>query len=201
MYSNRGSSGPESCVSLPKGSGTKRRLMNIPNLRFRKIMSTSNIEDTYQLTEAHQLQCRNEELELTVKSLKGMLDTSRQREKALMKSMEDLGGSVMFDLSSDEVHDVPYFDNSTFLENLSNRAAWLTGLLIFQSFSSFILSSNEQLINKHPNIIYFLTMLVGAGASLIIFHPKHIYSKHFSVSYHLFYVFYPGPLFTNHTSK
>jgi hypothetical protein len=41
----------------------------------------------------------------------------------------------------------------------------LTGLLVFQSCSSFILSSNEELIRDHPSIVFFLTMLVGAGGN------------------------------------
>ena len=42
---------------------------------------------------------------------------------------------------------------------------WLIGLLIFQSCSSFILASNEDLLRVHPSIIFFLTMLVGAGGN------------------------------------
>ncbi len=48
---------------------------------------------------------------------------------------------------------------------LMNRGQWLIGLLIFQSCSSFILASNESLLTNHPSIIYFLTMLVGAGGN------------------------------------
>jgi hypothetical protein len=34
----------------------------------------------------------------------------------------------------------------------------LIGLLIFQSFSSFVLAANQELIKDHPSIIYFLTI-------------------------------------------
>ncbi len=46
-----------------------------------------------------------------------------------------------------------------------SRAKWLVGLLFFQSCSGFILSRNEILLQDHPVIIYFLTMLVGAGGN------------------------------------
>ena len=51
----------------------------------------------------------------------------------------------------------------TFRQALVDRAGWLIGLLALQSCSSFILAANEKLIQMHPTIIYFLTMLVGAG--------------------------------------
>ena len=53
----------------------------------------------------------------------------------------------------------------SFLSALYERASWLTFLLVFQSFSSFILVANEKLLSDHPDIIYFLTMLVGAGGN------------------------------------
>jgi len=48
---------------------------------------------------------------------------------------------------------------------LKDRAYWLVGLLIMQSFSGLILSRNEALLADHPVIIFFLTMLVGAGGN------------------------------------
>jgi cation transporter-like permease len=36
---------------------------------------------------------------------------------------------------------------------------------MLQSFSGIILSRNEALLADHPVIIYFLTMLVGAGGN------------------------------------
>ncbi len=52
-----------------------------------------------------------------------------------------------------------------FLPNILDRGGWLLGLLLFQSCSSFILSANQELLRDHPVIIYFLTMLVGAGGN------------------------------------
>lgn len=54
---------------------------------------------------------------------------------------------------------------TSFCFNLIDRGAWLFGLLFFQSTSSFILAANQKLIDDHPAIIYFLTMLVGAGGN------------------------------------
>jgi hypothetical protein len=48
---------------------------------------------------------------------------------------------------------------------LRDRAYWLVGLLIMQSLSGIILIRNEALLADHPVIIYFLTMLVGAGGN------------------------------------
>lgn len=48
---------------------------------------------------------------------------------------------------------------------LRDRAYWLVGLLVMQSCSGLILSRNEALLANHPIIIYFLTMLVGAGGT------------------------------------
>lgn len=47
----------------------------------------------------------------------------------------------------------------------SHRCMWLTALLMTQSFSAVVLSRFAELLLDHPNLIYFLTMLVGAGGS------------------------------------
>ena len=52
-----------------------------------------------------------------------------------------------------------------FLTVTQDRTLWLIGLLTFQSMSSFILSDNEKLIKEHPVVVFFLTMLVGAGGN------------------------------------
>ena len=53
----------------------------------------------------------------------------------------------------------------TFLDAMKSRAIWLVGLLAFQSCSGFILARNEALLQDHPALVYFLTMLVGAGGN------------------------------------
>jgi len=65
----------------------------------------------------------------------------------------------------DETKWCPINPKSTFWELLNERAGWLVGLLTLQSLSGFILSNNEELLQVHPVIVYFLTMLVGAGGN------------------------------------
>lgn len=63
------------------------------------------------------------------------------------------------------VGECPIEPNITFLDAMKSRAYWLVGLLALQSCSGFILSRNELLLQDHPVIVYFLTMLVGAGGN------------------------------------
>ncbi|KAK1741018.1 divalent cation transporter [Skeletonema marinoi] len=63
------------------------------------------------------------------------------------------------------IGECPLEPNITFLDAMKSRAYWLVGLLALQSCSGFILSRNELLLQDHPVIIYFLTMLVGAGGN------------------------------------
>ena len=67
----------------------------------------------------------------------------------------------------DELEDgsCPLEPTISFGEALRDRAYWLVGLLIMQSLSGIILIRNEALLADHPVIIYFLTMLVGAGGN------------------------------------
>lgn len=59
----------------------------------------------------------------------------------------------------------PIEPDISFKDALKDRACWLVGLLTLQSMSGFILARNEQLLQTHPVIVYFLTMLVGAGGN------------------------------------
>jgi len=59
----------------------------------------------------------------------------------------------------------PLEPDVSFQDALRDRAYWLVGLLALQSMSGFILARNELLLQTHPIIIYFLTMLVGAGGN------------------------------------
>lgn len=67
----------------------------------------------------------------------------------------------------DEYDDLtcPVEPDVSFADALRDRAYWLCGLLAMQSLSGFILARNEALLQSHPVIIYFLTMLVGAGGN------------------------------------
>ncbi len=48
---------------------------------------------------------------------------------------------------------------------ISQRFWWLGSLLLLQSFSSFIVSSYESLIQQHVIITFFITMLIGTGGN------------------------------------
>jgi len=56
-------------------------------------------------------------------------------------------------------------DTGDWASSLSSRARWLLGLLVAQSCSSFILADNEGLLTSHPTVVFFMTMLVGAGGN------------------------------------
>jgi cation transporter-like permease len=68
-------------------------------------------------------------------------------------------------LFKNSIGECPVEPNVTFLDAMKSRAYWLVGLLALQSCSGFILSRNELLLQDHPVIVYFLTMLVGAGGN------------------------------------
>lgn len=53
----------------------------------------------------------------------------------------------------------------SFGKAMYDRVSWLIGLLLFQSCSSYILADNVELLQTHPAIIFYLTMLVGAGGN------------------------------------
>jgi len=65
----------------------------------------------------------------------------------------------------DDEGNCPTEPSITFKDALRERGYWLVGLLALQSCSGFILARNEALLQAHPVIIYFLTMLVGAGGN------------------------------------
>jgi len=52
-----------------------------------------------------------------------------------------------------------------FARGALSRGTWLVGLLAAQSASSLVLETNEAVIQRHPVIVFFLTMLVGAGGN------------------------------------
>lgn len=65
--------------------------------------------------------------------------------------------------ADDEIHAV--VREVPFAARLRKRAGLLIALLVFQSCSSFILSTYEQLLQRHSVVVFFLTMLVGAGGN------------------------------------
>eukprot|EP00929_Paragymnodinium_shiwhaense_P001736 TRINITY_DN10196_c0_g1_i6.p1 TRINITY_DN10196_c0_g1~~TRINITY_DN10196_c0_g1_i6.p1 ORF type:complete len:294 (+),score=43.04 TRINITY_DN10196_c0_g1_i6:150-1031(+) len=51
------------------------------------------------------------------------------------------------------------------LDCLWHRASWLIALLMLQSTSSFVLKRFQLLVQLHPAVVFYLTMLVGAGGN------------------------------------
>lgn len=89
---------------------------------------------------------------------------------ALSDGNKEDGASLVFKSRSSD-RDIDSLQGShdtlepTYYQSLLDRGAWLVGLLILQSFSSFILKNNEELLQRHAVIVRFLTMLVGAGGN------------------------------------
>jgi cation transporter-like permease len=133
-------------------------------VRYRRT-SSNDMEGSFTAAEVDQLINRNAELEVLVTTLKQMLDVSRRREKKILLALDASGATVKLDFDPDNVLDGGHNKHVPFFRNMIDRAGWLIGLLIFQSCSSFILEYNENLLKTHPTIIYFLTMLVGAGGN------------------------------------
>ena len=130
---------------------------------------TSGMSSSSGLTKAEEeiskLKNRINELDTIVLNLRNLLDISRYREKKLSSALEQSGLSITVSLdiedgglgAIDDPSLSPDSDSKTFIPALTERAGWLIGLLIFQSCSSFILSANNNLLETHPAIIYFLT--------------------------------------------
>jgi len=86
-----------------------------------------------------------------------------------LSQQEEEGVSLVKSHSSDR-EDQSSIDSqeeggASFYYSLVDRGAWLVGLLVLQSFSSFIIQRNEMLLQRHTVIVRFLTMLVGAGGN------------------------------------
>ncbi len=99
----------------------------------------------------------------------GAADVQDDDELGLVSSGLDEDELCEYDDQSNKwtsgIGECPVEPNITFLDAMKSRAYWLVGLLALQSCSGFILSRNELLLQDHPVIVYFLTMLVGAGGN------------------------------------
>jgi cation transporter-like permease len=147
-----------------------------PNISRKPTTSASSSSSAHKMNAEILNANRVLELETTVSSLRQLLDTSRSREKKLASKLEDLGCSITLDIEAGAFNTqltpgeltygtCPLEPHTTLTAALIERGGWLVGLLFFQSFSSFILSSHESLLAGHPSIIFYLTMLVGAGGN------------------------------------
>jgi Mg/Co/Ni transporter MgtE len=81
------------------------------------------------------------------------------------RNFKRVSRSLKSKLSNFDNENNTHDNHMPFWESVRDRASWLVGLLVFQSCSSFILAQNDQLLQNHPVIVHFLTMLVGAGGN------------------------------------
>lgn len=139
-------------------------LFSVPTLSLRNVLRgrfrferTLTYASTTPLDLDDRIRQQMLELELEEERLISQLSDVRRRQEAI-------SNVACSDMACDlELEDmgVP----QTFASSLSRRASWLIGLLCFQSASSIILERSEVLLNNHPQIVFFLTMLVGAGGN------------------------------------
>lgn len=94
-------------------------------------------------------------------------DDSSDDEDEVMQLRNGVAVSIAENEACDEYEEdaCPVEPDISFKEALQTRAKWLIGLLAMQSMSGFILARNEELLKAYPVIVYFLTMLVGAGGN------------------------------------
>ena len=111
---------------------------------------------------------RNQRLVAAINKQYGVAPSSSSSSRDLFSGTDS--GSVV-DLEDGTVGSGPGGSSSTlaadasFLAAVWDRGSWLATLLLFQSFSSFILAHHEALLKEHPTIIFYLTALVGAGGN------------------------------------
>jgi Mg/Co/Ni transporter MgtE len=116
------------------------------------------------------------QLEQEVLQLKKALAESTQRNARLVNLLskqyggvprggEDDGSGLLDPEDGSVTNSVVNLTEPSFLASLWDRGSWLASLLLFQSFSSFILSHHEEILRKHPTVVFYLTALVGAGGN------------------------------------
>lgn len=146
-----------------------------------------NSED-FGMNDLDSIKQKNSDLEVLNINLNNQLESFKRREQVFLYELKKHGINSIEDIDFDvdvlainakssleidgsslsNVADAIYLDDESkisFFSQLFDRLIWLVGLLIFQSGSSFILSSYYPLLNKHPAIVFFLTMLVGSGGN------------------------------------
>ena len=108
------------------------------------------------------LQNRNIQLETVRYSLNAQLEILRERLEKREKEE-----------TRDAMQDDPLM--VAFSQTLKSRSLWLIGLLLLQSCSSYILQANSAVIQRHPKILIFLTMLVCAFSVHFFFGVIHFH--------------------------
>lgn len=81
----------------------------------------------------------------------------------LDSTLDPEDGSLVSTLSTSSTSGA--YGDPSFVTSLWDRGSWLASLLLFQSFSSFILAHHEVILKQHPTIVFYLTALVGAGGN------------------------------------
>lgn len=90
------------------------------------------------------------ELEKERRLVRSKLDTIQERQRLLV-------------LGQTPPQPIPKDDD--FWRIALSRLSWLAGLLVCQSLSSLVLEAYNDTIAAHPTVVFFLTMLVGAGGN------------------------------------
>ena len=96
---------------------------------------------------------RNQSLPLSIDGLHDHVKHLQDKIECLQKENEQFQLAAGAREDADTIHRV------------SHRLAWLVSLLILQSFSSLILERFSDLIASHQSIMFFITMILGAGGN------------------------------------
>lgn len=178
-------------VGRPNGIRHKA-VRSISNLMATIPRSSSGDDGDNTLTKISRLEQENYNLKQTIMELEReneALEKSHKRQRIIIEKFEGEDDNDWWDeemqlstqnrsaadsLSSNSFDDTcvefddgacPIEPDVSFTDALQDRAYWLVGLLTLQSMSGLILAKNEALLQTHPFIVYFLTMLVGAGGN------------------------------------
>eukprot|EP00816_Leptocylindrus_hargravesii_P011254 CAMPEP_0196824028 /NCGR_PEP_ID=MMETSP1362-20130617/90115_1 /TAXON_ID=163516 /ORGANISM="Leptocylindrus danicus, Strain CCMP1856" /LENGTH=288 /DNA_ID=CAMNT_0042204139 /DNA_START=107 /DNA_END=973 /DNA_ORIENTATION=+ len=149
----------------PAAHKQERRGHNIGGTRF-----SSQLEpQTTEVDNVDDLVKENMRLKQKIKMLQDANNAleSHEKQQIVIETFEGEGKMEEKWCDNVELDDgsCPIEPNVSFRDALRDRAYWLVGLLVLQSCSSFFLARNEELLQTYPTIIYFLTMLVGAGGN------------------------------------
>ena len=93
------------------------------------------------LQKLNDLQHHNTVLESSITALRSQIEYLKAREKKLLTALQvSQDGSVVFNEEEAQVvnQNCPMEPQISFVKSLYDRGSWLIGLLVFQSFSSFI---------------------------------------------------------------
>merc|ERR1719343_130973 len=139
------------------------RILEVENERLKKFVEQQHEKELQEAATKKRIVIETFEGEGLFDSIVGDASSKSQQYALADMDKNDDDGELWCDvLDGDEC---PVEPKISFGEALRDRAHWLVGLLIMQSLSGIILSRNEMLLANHPVIIYYLTMMVGAGGN------------------------------------